>query len=213
MKHKILIIGLLSFCTVVSAQKDNLYIGVNVLQLPTTTLNVNFTTDIVPFITLVADVGYTFNYDRTSVDYIGSLLTPHCDCNNDGYEIEKQSGEYFKTGSYFNLRRSFDKRFFFRAGAFLNHSIVSEKGIYTPEGQSTVFPSHKQYVPGLSFSGGFEFALSKRFKSDIDFQMSLPAQTSLDQLYGYRIFIPGMGFKDSYGRWFPMLIWNIKYRL
>jgi len=49
-------------------------------------------------------------------------------------------------------------------------------------------------------------------KSNIDFQISLPGK-NYEDLYGYRNYIPGMGYRDYVKYWFPMLLWNIKYNL
>jgi hypothetical protein len=190
------------------------FIGINVLQLPALTINANYSIESKPFLTPTVDIGYAFNYEK-SFDFIGNLLTPHCKCDNDGYDIEKLTGAYLKVGAFLNLRKSFEKQNFFHVGLFLNNSIVYESGDYRPEGESetSILPvSHTIYVPGLSFSGGYEFSFFKKIKSNIDFQISLPGK-NYEDLYGYRNYIPGMGYRDYEKYWFPMLLWNLKYRL
>ena len=71
---------------------------------------------------------------------------------------------------------------------------------------------HTVYLFGLSSSVGYEFKMTNRFKTNIDFQLSFPTDKYLD-LYSYGNFIPGMGFKDTNEKWFPMIILNFKYRL
>lgn len=167
-----------------------------------------------PFLTPAVDIGYAFNYEE-SFDIVGNILTSHCKCDNDGYDIEKLTGAYLKVGTFLNLRKSFEKQNFIHVGIFLNNSIVSESGNYRPEGEggTGMQPvSHTIYVPGLSLSGGYEFSFFNRIKSGIDFQVSLPAKYYKD-LYGYRNYIPGMGYRDFEKYWFPMLLWNLKYRL
>jgi len=191
----------------------NRFIGINVLQLPALTINANYSNESKPFLTPTVDIGYAFNYEK-SFDFIGNLLTPHCDCEN-GYKIDKRTGGYLKFGTYFNLRKSIEKQNFFHLGIFLINSLVYESGVYDSLNQfETVFQpiSHTIFVPGISLSGGYEFAVFKKLKSNIDFQISFPNKNYKD-LYGYRNFIPGMGYKDIVEKWFPMLIWNLKYRL
>jgi len=128
----------------------NQYIGINVLQLPAFTINANYSIESKPFLTPTIDIGYAFNYQK-SFDFIGNLLTPHCDCGNDGYDIEKLTGAYLKVGTFLNLRKSFEKQNFFHVGLFLNNSVVHESEDYRAEGESepSLQPvSHTIYVPG-----------------------------------------------------------------
>ena len=102
---------------------QNHFIGINVLQLPALTINANYSIESKPFLTPIMDIGYAFNYEK-GFDFIGNMLTPHCDCGNDGYEIEKLTGAYLKVGAFLNLRKSFEKQNFIHIGIFLNNSIV-----------------------------------------------------------------------------------------
>jgi hypothetical protein len=189
-----------------------MYLGINILQLPATTLNANYSFEIEPFLSSYVDLGYTFNYSK-SFDWIGFFLTPHCKCAHVGYELSKQSGGYLKLGGLINLRKDFDKIDFFHIGLFMSNSIVFERGQFdTDPILDPVQINQTNYIIGLSSTLGYEFSISKRIKSNIDFQISFPNKKYQD-LYGYRNYIPGMGFKDYKGYWFPMLIWNIKYRL
>jgi len=191
----------------------NQFIGINILQLPALTINANYSIESKPFLTPTVDIGYAFNYGK-SYDFIGNLLTPHCDCI-DGYKIEKRTGGYLKFGTYFNLRKSLEKQNFFHLGVFLTNSLVHESGVYDSLNHTETINlpiSHTIFIPGLGLSGGYEFSFFKKLKSNIDFQISLPNKSYAD-LYGYRNFIPGMGYKDTVEKWFPMLIWNLKYRL
>ena len=200
-----------------SAQTPNKYLGINLLQIPVLTPNINVSFESGPLFTPLVDFGYTPNYRKAiNIDYIGLFLTPHCDCANDGYDIEKQAGAYIKFGSYFNLRRSIEKDNFFHLGIFMTNSIVKEEGQFNDMlenvNSTPLHVEHTKYLYGLALSAGYEFNITKRIKSNIDFQLSLPDKGYLD-LYGYNNYIPGMGAKDFYGYWFPMLVWNLKYRL
>jgi hypothetical protein len=193
--------------------KKSDFIGVNLLQLPALTLNINYSHEFNPYVTSLADIGYAFNYIK-GYDFVGEILTPHCDCGNNGYDIDKITGAYLKLGAYFNLRKSFQKRNYFRAGAFLVNSYMKEEGRLTHDGSGTVnIPlAHRLYLPGLAASLGYEVALFSRIKTGVDFQIAFPGE-KYEDLYGYRNYIPGMGYKDTVEKWFPMLLWNMKYRL
>ena len=118
----IIVIGLKSY-----GQNDkNQFIGLNILQLPTSTINFNYSIDYKPFLTPIADIGYAFGYND-KYDFIGYYLTRHNDLY-DGYTIDKQSGGYIKVGGFLNLRKDFKKQNFFHFGLFLTNSIVYEKG-------------------------------------------------------------------------------------
>lgn len=193
----------------------NHFIGLNIFQLPSSTINFNYSIDYKPFLTPVADVGYALGYNE-DFDLIGMFLTPHIKLY-DGYSIEKQSGGYIKLGAFFNLRKDFKKQNFFHFGLFLATSMVYEKAWYL----SPLHPGpyiyaekieHSVYLYGFSASLGYEFKISNRLRTNADFQLSFPSGEYID-LYSYSNFIPGMGFKDTNAKWFPMLILNLKYRL
>jgi hypothetical protein len=207
----IILIGLKSY----GQNDNNQFVGLNILQLPTSTINFNYSIDYKPFLTPVVDIGYAFGYNE-NYDLIGMFLTPHIKLY-DGYAIDKQSGGYLKIGGFFNLRKDFEKQNFFHLGFFLTNSIVYEKGLYLSPIDSRPYSyadkiEHTVYLFGFSSSLGYEFKITSRLKTNIDFQLSFPTDKYLD-LYSYGNFIPGMGFKDTESKWFPMLIINLKYRL
>jgi hypothetical protein len=216
MKNRIaIIICLLIGSNCYTQTQIDKYIGLNLLQLPALTINSNFSFDYKPYLTPMIDLGYTFNYvNAANIDWIGFFLTPHAK-SNDGFTFEKQSGGYIKIGGFLNLRSDFEKKSYFHFGLFITNSLVYEK---LPTNNSGPYPvsskiDHTIFLLGLSTSGGYEFSLTKRFSTNIDFQISFPSNNYND-LYGYRSFVPGMGFKDTSGKWFPMMmILNIKYRL
>lgn len=186
------------------------YIGINILQLPSSTLNVNYSVESLPFLTPMVDAGYTLG--TYNADLIGYLLTSHCKCD-DGYDLDMPSGGYVKLGGYLNLRRDFEKSRFFHLGLFLTNAMVHEQGMYSPPPyQSDFAVKHTVYISGLSASLGYEFNWGKRLKSGIDYQISFPSDKYKD-LYSYERFIPGMGYSGGGERWFPMLLWNVRYRL
>jgi hypothetical protein len=208
----IILIGLNSY-----GQDDkNQFIGLNLLQLPTSTINLNYSIDYKPFLTPIVDVGYAFGYNE-NYDLIGMLLTPHIKLY-DGYTINKQSGGYLKIGGLFNLRKDYDKVNFLHFGIFITNSIIHEEGLYLSPMSSMPYDmaakkiEHNVYLFGFSTSLGYEFKISNRLKTHIDFQLSIPTNKYLD-LYSYSNFIPGMGFKDTENNVFPMMIINIKYGL
>ena len=223
MKTRILIIVclLISIGTFGQTNKSQ-YLGMNVLQLPASTINVNYSLEIIPFFTPVADIGYTFNYVKTeNVDLPGRYLTSHYKEEFGKtmpwiiYRTDKQSGGYAKLGGYFNFRKDFEQQNFFHLGLFMTNSIVYESALMQELYPVTYLPtavSHTVFIFGLSCAGGYEFSITKRFKSDVDFQISVPGK-NYEELYGYSNFIPGMGYKDNESQWFPMLIWNLKYKL
>jgi len=189
------------------------FLGTNMLQLPALTLNLNYTHEFNPYITSLAEIGYAFNYMK-GLDLAGEVLTAHCKCGNDGYDIDRITGDYLKLGAYFNLRKSFQKSHYFRAGAFIVNSYVKEEGRLTYDGSGEVdIPlKHKLYLPGIAVSLGYEAALLSKLKTGVDFQASFPGK-KYEDLYGYRNYIPGIGYLDNVKKWFPMLLWNVKYLL
>jgi hypothetical protein len=206
----VLLIGLKSYGQV----DKNHFIGVNILQLPASTVNLNYSFDYKPFITPVVDMGYTFGYNNAYL--LGYYLTPHNDIY-DGYTIEKQSGGYIKTGGFLNIRKDVEKQNFFHIGLFLTNSIVYERASYLSPIDSRPYSyadnkEHTVYLFGFSSSLGYEFKITSRLRSNIDFQLSFPPDKYSD-LYSYTNFIPGMGYSGSLDKWFPMLIWNLKYQL
>lgn len=186
------------------------YIGINILQLPSSTIDLNYSVESSPLLTPMVDAGYALGtYDADLISY---LLVPHCKCD-DGYDLEMQTGGYVKLGGYLNLRRDFEKSRFFHLGLFVTNSMVHEKGMYSPPPYESDYPvKHTVYISGLSTSVGYEFNWGKRLKSSIDYQISLPSNKYKD-LYSYETFIPGMGYQGDRQRWYPMLLLNIKYRL
>ncbi len=207
----IILIGIKSFGQV----DKNQFLGVNILQLPTSTINLNYSIDYKPFLTPLIDIGYTFGYND-NYDLIGYCLTPHNDLY-DGYSVDKQSGGYFKLGGFLNLRKDFEKQNFFHVGLFLTNSIVHEKALYLSPADSRPYSyadnlEHTVYLFGFSTSLGYEFKITNRLKSNVDFQVSFPTN-KYSKLYSYKNFIPGMGYSGSVDKWFPMLILNLKYRL
>ncbi|HLO59874.1 MAG TPA: hypothetical protein VK179_14095 [Bacteroidales bacterium] len=207
----VFLIGLKSY-----AQSDrNQFLGLNILQLPASTINFNYSIELKPFLTTIADLGYAFGY-HDEYDVIGYILTRHIDLY-DGYSLEKQSGGYIKIGGYYNLRSVFEKQNYFHLGLFITNSIVHEKGLFMSLNDSRPYSyaqeiEHTVYLPGLNASLGYELKIANRLKTSVDFQLSTPTDRYL-KLYSYSNFIPGMGYKGSLDRWFPMLILNLKYRL
>lgn len=220
----ILLYFLISFGTYGQAKQDQ-YLGINILQLPALTININYSAEINPFFTPVVDIGYTFNYVKAAkFDWTGRLITSHREPEYEypyrvqwcAYDLYIQSGGYFKFGGYFNFRRDIEKKHFAHVGVFQTNSIVYESGdmyiLYPVTFLEPTAVNHMVIICGLNVAAGYEFSIANRVKSNIDFQISMPNK-NYKYLYEYRNFIPGMGFKDNESRLYPMLIWNLKYRL
>ncbi len=118
MKTKI-IAALLFFAGVDSYPQSELnhYIGLNLLQLPNSTINANYSIDYKPYLTLVIDLGYTINYNY-KYDIGGYYISSHNDFE-DGYTLTKQSGGYLKIGGFLNFRRDFESETSFILEYFL----------------------------------------------------------------------------------------------
>ena len=215
MKYKILVILCLLFAIKTSGQTEkNQYIGINMFQLPSSTINLNYSLELKSFLTIFIDGGYTLNYMKVySADIRYLMSSPPTPGSGRPIYI---GGEYIKLGGYLNFRKSFEKKHFFRFGLFFNNSIVTEKKDFY---DSYYYPyheihSHSLYIYGISILAGYEFTIFKRLKSSIDCQLSFPSWNR-NYLYSYFKFIPGMGFNET-SNWqevFPMLLWNIKYKL
>ena len=209
MKNLCLLILLIGFQSYAQSYKTH-FLGVNILGLPSSTINVNYSMETHPYFTPMVDVGYSlgaYNYDL-----IAWLLSPHGKCY-DGYDLDMPSGGYLKLGTYLNLRNSVEKANFFHLGLFVTSAMVREKGMYSPPPYESDYPvEHTVFISGLSTSLGYEFKWGKRLKTNIDFQLSVPTNNYRD-LYSYQTFIPGMGYLEGGGRWYPLLIMNLKYRL
>ena len=208
----VILIGIKSY-----GQNDkNQFVGLNILQLPTSTINFNYSIDYKPFFTPTADIGYAFGYNE-NYDLIGMFLTPHIKLY-DGYTLDKQSGGYVKIGGFVNLRKNFERINFPHFGIFITNSIIHEEGRYLSPFSSIPYDiaarkiKHNINLFGLNTSIGYEFKVTNRLKAHIDFQLSFPTDKYLE-LYSYGNFVPGMGFKDTENNVFPMLILNLKYRL
>ena len=207
----ILLSGIHTFCQF----EIKHYVGINILQLPATTINVNYSIDSKPYLTPVVEIGYTLNYNYVS-DISSYYFAMHHDIL-DGYTLSKQSGGYLKLGGFLKLRRSIDMPNFFHLGIFLSNSIVYEKGSYlNPHTQNPNVDleevEHTLFLIGLSTSLGYEFRITNRLKSNMGFQLSFPTKNFHD-LYGIGNHIPGMGYCGSTKTWFPMLILNLKYKI
>lgn len=213
---RVILLSLLLLCISGIQAKDPVrYTGFNILQIPALTLNAHMTYDVRPFLSATADAGFCVNYEsRVNFDVPGVLLTAHVKIY-DGYSIDRVTGPYLKAGGYLNFRSSFEKRRYFHLGVFLNNSFVSESGTFKDPGLTdpeTVNIRHILYIYGLSSSAGIVFPFSERIRSSLDFQLSFPSK-NYKNLYGYGNFIPGMGYNGTKDLWFPMIIWNLEFKL
>lgn len=188
-------------------------IGINLLQIPATTIDLVYEFSNNPRYTIIVNSGYTINYAK-SFDIIGFFLSPHYKCGNYGYSIENRSGGFIKAGMKFNLRRKIEKKSYFYLGAFLTNSLIHEEAEYRNMedfDSQAEYLKHEVFVFGLTCAMGYHFRISKKLSSDFGVHISI-ASNSYDDLYGYTNYIPGMGYMEMC-RVFPMLVLNLKYKL
>jgi uncharacterized metal-binding protein len=220
LSHKIILSGIIILLSVkVSGQvqeKWNHSIGINLLQIPATTLDLTYELALKPAYTLILNPGYTMNY-ANSFDFIGYLLSPHFDCGNNGYSMKKQSGGFIKLGMKYNFRKSFEKRSYFYIGALITNSMIDEKAEFTDfeiQDSQVENLNHQIFIIGLTGTAGYNFRITDQLGADFGAQISAPSKSFRD-LYGYSNYIPGMGYMETCGNGiiFPIMVLNLKYKL
>jgi hypothetical protein len=218
---KKIILSMILFSSIVcNAQTElNNYIGIDIFQLPSTTLNANYTIEYKPYLTPLIEAGYTINYViGDNYDYMSYFLVDRIDCGCDGKVLEKQTGGDIKIGAIFNFRRDFEKQHFFHVGLFGTNSIIYEKGTYQSnwleydETPNIVPIKHTIYILSSNYIVGYEFRISKKLKSSFDLQYSLSTK-NIDKLYTFVNFVPGIGVESYKNYRFPLLLFNLKYQL
>jgi hypothetical protein len=217
---KIILYGTIALITanVFGQEKENWNhdIGINLLQIPATTIDLTYELSNNPRYTMIINPGYTINY-ANSFDFIGFFLTPHYKCGNNGYSMKKQTGGFLKIGMRFNFRNKTEKKNYFYLGAFMTNSLINEKAKYEnwdiPNSQVENL-NQNIFILGLTGAVGYNLRISNKLNSDLGVHISIPSK-NYDDLYGYRNYIPGMGFMETCGgaRIFPMIVLNLKYRL
>ena len=208
-------IAILFFCGIIVSSfvrsQSKYTIGVNAAELPALTLDVNHFYKISPRFELMGNTGFSFNH--TYGGDINWILVPHYKCEGD-YKIINQSGGFLKAGFRFNFRKLSGK----------NHYIFSQINIIGSMLFEKVYPLCTGTCPAIWYSGfqhwvfisgagttlGYSFQLGKKLFSDLGLQVSYPFYRD-GTLYGFRNFIPGIGFKDSNSKWFPVIVFNINY--
>jgi len=191
-------------------------IGTNLLQIPATTIDVNYQLSSSPWISLIINPGYTINY-ISSYDIIGFFLSPHCKCANQGYSTKNQSGPYLKLGIRYNFRQSETRDNYFFIGGLLNNSLVHERALYNnPQTiiEESDMVEHTKFVYGFTLWTGYNFKIKGKLSSDFGFQISIPSK-GYDSLYGDQRYLPGFGYMEPTGRRaiIPIIIFSLKYRL
>ncbi|MEN8193092.1 MAG: hypothetical protein ABFS12_09775 [Bacteroidota bacterium] len=222
MKNNILIVSILSIFILknVNAQESANWkseIGINLFQLPATTIDLNYRITNNPRYTVSINSGYTFNYSN-SYDLVGFFLSPHSKCANEGYKMTKQSGGFINLGINYNFRKSFQKNNYFFIGASINNSFISEYAEYQDleiQGSQVEKLDHDIYLFGFSGIVGYNFKIFNKLSSDLGLKISIP-NSKFKELYGYENYIPGMGFMDtcnSNNVIFPLIFLNLKYEI
>ena len=192
-------------------------LGINLLQIPATTIDLTYEITNHPRYSMVLNSGFTINYSKT-FDVVGFFLSPHAKCGNYGYTMKKQTGGFLKIGMKYNFRNTIEKRNYFFLGVFLTNSLIDEKAEYKNmdiQDSPVENLNHNIYIIGATGSVGYNFKISNRLNSDFGLQISVPSGKFKD-LYGYNNYIPGMGYMDTCDAErsiFPMLVLNLKYRL
>ncbi len=191
-------------------------IGINLLQIPATTIDLSYNFAFKPRYSLLLNTGYTLNY-ASSFDFAGFFLSPHFKCGNNGYSMKNQSGGFLKIGIKYNLRKAIEDNNYFFFGGFITNSLIHEKAEYNnldvPTSQNE-YLNHTVFIWGVNGEIGYNFKISNRLNSDFGVQISLPSK-EYTEMYGYRNYIPGMGYMETCGgaKIFPMLVLNLKYSL
>ena len=121
-RKKILIIFLLCGCNIFDKTGKKKHIGINLFQLPSTTLNANYSVEYKPYFTPLIDLGYTFNFVK------GIDLPRPTYALYDGYKFKSI------LGGYFNLRKSLKKMNYFHLGLFSTNAWVNEMADYDTPG-------------------------------------------------------------------------------
>ena len=211
---KLLSLLLLVFIFYPLFSQSRQFIGVNIGQLPATSININYQFDYKPYLSFLTEGGYAINYE-SSYDILGYIISSHCDCDNE-YDIDITNGGFLKIGALLNFRKTFEKENYFHIGLFINQSLLHQKGTYNdlhPDYQINESNNVEKtlYIYGLSGYLGYNFRITDKFSSNIGFQLSFASDNVYD-IYDYTYFIPGMGRMDV-NSVFPMIILNLKYRL
>ena len=189
-------------------------IGLNLLQLPATSIDLTYKITNNPKYNLSINTGYTFNYSNSFK--LIALFGAHN--KRLDYEMIKQSGSFINIGFNYNFRDNYQKKNYFFIGASINNSFIYEYSEYSdvmiPE-SNIEHLKHHLYIYGFSVIAGYNFKISKKLSSDIDMKMSVPNK-KYKELYGYENYIPGMGYKNTQGsnnQIFPMLLLNLNYKI
>lgn len=109
-----------------------------------------------------------------------------------------------------NTRKSFEKRnYFFIEINFIN-SVVYEKAdfsdyysnceIQAPPNTVIIddpITEQIKYIFGIGTQFGYSFKMGNKLQSDLGLQVAFP-HSNYKSLFGYRNYIPGIGYKDSY---------------
>lgn len=202
--------------TIIAQEKNNIKseIGLNLLQLTTTTIDLNYRITNNPRYSLNINTGYTFNYSNSFK--LIALFGAHNKLLN--YDMIKQSGRFVNIGFNYNFRNNYQKKNYLYIGASVNNSFIYENAEYREiiiQGSQVENLTHNLYIFGFSTIAGYNFNISDRLSSDIGLKISVP-NNKVEEMYGYYNYIPGMGYKNTQGsnnRIFPMLLFNLNYKI
>jgi hypothetical protein len=218
----IIFLWLVFISNLLAQNKIEHYLGTDLLEFTTTTVNLNYSFDVIPLLTPAVEAGYTINFAKSGFNLPDFLSMTS---QNSIYHMDTQKGSYLKAGTYFNFRKQMDKANFFHLGLFITASSIYERGYHLSDPDNVRYyqAPEEGYVPvsdieyqkkliGISTSIGYEFRLLNRVKMAVDYQLSYPLNRQ-NQLYGFRNFISGMGYNENKSNFLPLLTLVLKYKL
>lgn len=190
-------------------------VGVDLLQLPASTINASCRTNITPFFSIVVNGGYTLNAEK-SIQMYKELFAPFSKHEEsvDENNIDNQSGRFLQTGIDINFRGSIDQPNYLFLGAYLTDSRLYQRYYYHRNHYYGVYDDnyddHYLHIYSFTCSFGCHFQIISLFASEIRVNLSFPTN-NVKTMYGNQKFIPGMGYKDTSDNVyiFPMLSWKI----
>jgi len=219
MKYKLLIILILwifAYRTYAQNADKRQLIGIDLFQLPATTLSFKYQFATNPKFSINTNIGFTVNY-ANSFDLIGYWTSLNfTDDENALYNKKLESGASLNLGVQYNFRNNYEKNHFY-IGLYQTNSYIHEKGhqgIVTEGDIVYENVEHKKYLVGIASNVGYHFRTKKRLQLDFGIQFSKRFNDN-GQLFGHENYIPGLGF-NAYNEENPiyhLIYFNICYFL
>ncbi len=180
----VLLVLLIGFGISVKAQSEKTnYLGINLIPLLGTTLELGYELNIKPNLSFDLYAGYVYDSELASPIKTG---TP--------YYLKKSSGFFIKIGSRYNLRNDL-KKFAPFIGFNIVNAIAIEEGVkYEEPGDALVNGpvERNSYNLGLSGIIGITSPATKRINIDLGLQVGT---VLVNNLMDYHSYMPGMGIE------------------